>query len=215
MRDSHSMTALRASGLLDLQPSADQDAVRQAYLDLVRVWHPDWFTTDERLREKATAKLAELNAAYEVLKHPAPAFQFAHAVPADLRAPHASARRRVRVQVVRRRPSTGAHFFVSAIAAAAAVLTIIAVLLSGFADGAAEGATTNPRPHAAAATTARAVVVAPPVTVARPVVSRTSSILASSGRARSPFSRDLDQTLARSLAHAGPAPAILDGSSAE
>jgi glyoxylase-like metal-dependent hydrolase (beta-lactamase superfamily II) len=36
---------------------ASQDEIRQAYLDLVRVWHPDRFASDARLREIAEEKL--------------------------------------------------------------------------------------------------------------------------------------------------------------
>ena len=108
MRDSLPMTALRASSLLELQPRADQDAIRQAYLDLVRVWHPDRFGDDVRLRERATAKLAELNAAYAMLKQTTPAFQFRHTVAAQVTNQPMRTRRRVRVQVVRRRRRRGA-----------------------------------------------------------------------------------------------------------
>ena len=200
MRDSLPMTALRASSLLELQPRADQDAIRQAYLDLVRVWHPDRFGDDVRLRERATAKLAELNAAYAMLKQTTPAFQFRHTVAAQVTNQPMRTRRRVRVQVVRRRPAAAARFVVSAVAAAAAVLTLIAVLLTGFTANPAEGAVTQPaQAPAAAPSSSAAADTSHRVVQSAPVV---TSLVASAPRPKSPFSRDLDRVLARS----GPGP---------
>lgn len=50
---------------MDLQPNASIEQVRSAYKDLVKVWHPDRFGHDEKLRERATVKLQQINAAYE------------------------------------------------------------------------------------------------------------------------------------------------------
>ena len=52
---------------LGLEPGASLDQIKQAYRDLVRVWHPDRFAHDERLRIIAQEKLKEINAAYEAL----------------------------------------------------------------------------------------------------------------------------------------------------
>lgn len=54
--------------LLEIEPGASQDDIRQAYKDLVKVWHPDRFGSDPRLQQKAEAKLKQINAAYEFLK---------------------------------------------------------------------------------------------------------------------------------------------------
>lgn len=53
---------------LELDERATPDDVRRAYRDLVKVWHPDRFAEDARLREKADRKLAAINAAYEALR---------------------------------------------------------------------------------------------------------------------------------------------------
>src|SRR5215470_2582119 len=54
--------------VLGLEPGATQQAVKDAYRDLVKVWHPDRFGSDARLREKAQDKLREVNAAFEQLR---------------------------------------------------------------------------------------------------------------------------------------------------
>lgn len=56
---------------LGLRPGASPDEVRQAYRDLVKVWHPDRFS-DDRLKQKAEEKLKEINEAYNSLKHARP-----------------------------------------------------------------------------------------------------------------------------------------------
>jgi len=53
--------------ILGIYPGASADELRQAYRDLVKVWHPDRFSHDEPLRLKAQDKLKEINGAYEVL----------------------------------------------------------------------------------------------------------------------------------------------------
>jgi hypothetical protein len=61
------MTAARARRLLDLENEATPAEVRQAYRDLVRVWHPDRFDSDERLKLKAAGRMSEINVAYRFL----------------------------------------------------------------------------------------------------------------------------------------------------
>lgn len=50
--------------LLGLGPEASMEEVKQAYRDLVKVWHPDRFTHDPKLQAKAQEKLKEINEAY-------------------------------------------------------------------------------------------------------------------------------------------------------
>jgi hypothetical protein len=54
--------------ILDLQPGASKHEVKQAYKDLIVVWHPDRFTHNPRLQQKAQEKVKEINAAYAFLK---------------------------------------------------------------------------------------------------------------------------------------------------
>jgi DnaJ-domain-containing protein 1 len=53
---------------LDLKPNASFDDVKHAYRELAKVWHPDRFGNDARLKDRANVKLGEINAAYERLK---------------------------------------------------------------------------------------------------------------------------------------------------
>ena len=62
------MDLLPYFNILELPPEASLEEVRQAYKDLVNVWHPDRFVHIPRLKERAEKKLREINAAYEVLR---------------------------------------------------------------------------------------------------------------------------------------------------
>ncbi|WP_299485480.1 J domain-containing protein [Acaryochloris sp. IP29b_bin.137] len=53
---------------LSLDQNASFDQIREAYQDLVMVWHPDRFLHNPRLYRKAEAKLKEFNQAYAYLK---------------------------------------------------------------------------------------------------------------------------------------------------
>ena len=52
---------------LEIHDGADKEEIRQAYRDLVTIWHPDQYQENTRLQEKATEKLKELNTAYDTL----------------------------------------------------------------------------------------------------------------------------------------------------
>ncbi|MCG6881286.1 MAG: DnaJ domain-containing protein [Deltaproteobacteria bacterium] len=63
------MNIRRAFEVLEIGADATQDEARQAYKDLVAVWHPDRFSHNPRLRNKAEEKLKEANLAFETVKH--------------------------------------------------------------------------------------------------------------------------------------------------
>lgn len=61
------MTIRNSFRILEVEYGASMEEVKQGYKDLVRVWHPDRFTQDPRLRKKAEDKLKEINRAYSDL----------------------------------------------------------------------------------------------------------------------------------------------------
>src|SRR5688572_20826435 len=62
------MTEREALRLLHLDPGCSRDQLRRAYLDMVKVWHPDRFQTDSKLRAKAERMLQRINDAYALLQ---------------------------------------------------------------------------------------------------------------------------------------------------
>ena len=50
-----------------LEPGATIDAVKKARLTLIKVWHPDRFESEPKLRTDGEEKLKEINAAYQWL----------------------------------------------------------------------------------------------------------------------------------------------------
>lgn len=63
-------TALQeAYELLHVRPGASCEDVKAAYLDMVKIWHPDRHAHEsERLRKKAEEQLKRINQAYETLR---------------------------------------------------------------------------------------------------------------------------------------------------
>lgn len=55
--------------ILELEPGASLQDVKQAYRDLAFVWHPDRYSHNSRLQKKAQERLREINEAYEQLQH--------------------------------------------------------------------------------------------------------------------------------------------------
>jgi hypothetical protein len=54
--------------ILGIDAGATAEQVRQAYIDLVKRWHPDQFAHDPALQQAAEAKLKEINEAYKELQ---------------------------------------------------------------------------------------------------------------------------------------------------
>lgn len=52
---------------LGLAPYTSPAEIEDAYRTLVKVWHPDRFQTDQKLRKAAEEKLKEINAAHDYL----------------------------------------------------------------------------------------------------------------------------------------------------
>ncbi len=51
--------------LLDLEPGASIEAVKLAYRELIKIWHPDRFPNDPKFQKRATRKASALNEAYQ------------------------------------------------------------------------------------------------------------------------------------------------------
>lgn len=62
------MLLKEALDVLALRPGATPVEIKEAYRDMVKVWHPDRFGSDPRLRQKAEEKLKQINKAYQVLE---------------------------------------------------------------------------------------------------------------------------------------------------
>jgi uncharacterized protein YhhL (DUF1145 family) len=54
--------------LLEIEPTDSLADVKQAYRDIVFVWHPDRMTGNTRVQKKAESKLKRINVAYEELQ---------------------------------------------------------------------------------------------------------------------------------------------------
>ena len=50
--------------ILEIQQTASLSEIKQAYRDMIGIWHPDRYVQNPHLHEKATDKLKELNVAY-------------------------------------------------------------------------------------------------------------------------------------------------------
>ena len=46
--------------ILELEPGASPEVVKQAYRELVKIWHPDRFPNDPKFQKKRDARLTEL-----------------------------------------------------------------------------------------------------------------------------------------------------------
>ena len=61
------MTRKQCLDILDLPAGASRDEIVKAYRHLAQVWHPDRFTNNQELQQKAHVKLANINEAYSTL----------------------------------------------------------------------------------------------------------------------------------------------------
>jgi curved DNA-binding protein CbpA len=53
--------------ILGITPDASLYEIKEAYRDLVKVWHPDKYENNPRLRDKAEKQLKQINMAYDTL----------------------------------------------------------------------------------------------------------------------------------------------------
>jgi hypothetical protein len=95
------MELLEAYVLLGARSDAAAEEIRQEYLQLVKVWHPDRFQGDPILVAKAEAKLKLLNEAFRLVQH-APLRNQAHRAAAPEAIP-----REQKATVASNNPSTG------------------------------------------------------------------------------------------------------------
>lgn len=64
-----SSNALQESfAILEIPGTASLQDARLSYKDLVRIWHPDRFQTDERLRRRCEEKIKRINAAFAAVE---------------------------------------------------------------------------------------------------------------------------------------------------
>lgn len=63
------MTLEEAYRILEVAPGATEETVREARKTLAKVWHPDRHANDPELQKRAQDKLADVNAAFEVVEH--------------------------------------------------------------------------------------------------------------------------------------------------
>lgn len=61
------MDIKRCFEILELDRGVSPDKAKQAYKDMVNIWHPDRFSNNPRLKQKAEEKLKDINVAYETL----------------------------------------------------------------------------------------------------------------------------------------------------
>jgi curved DNA-binding protein CbpA len=61
------MDVREAFEMLDLDRKASIEEAKQAYKDLANIWHPDRFSNNPRLKQKAEEQLKRINAAYETV----------------------------------------------------------------------------------------------------------------------------------------------------
>ena len=71
MSTTDDMTPAQARAILDVSPGADDDGIKKAYRRLVREHHPDTLMAQglpQAFIDQATARMAQINRAYDVLR---------------------------------------------------------------------------------------------------------------------------------------------------
>jgi hypothetical protein len=63
-----SLSIDQAFQILEVPSTATWEEVRQAYREMVKVWHPDRFQADAKFQARATKKAQDINLAYQVLE---------------------------------------------------------------------------------------------------------------------------------------------------
>lgn len=53
--------------VLDLEPGASEQQIKQAFRELAKVWHPDRFDGDQRMKQRAHEKFSTITVAYHAL----------------------------------------------------------------------------------------------------------------------------------------------------
>jgi WD40 repeat protein len=55
--------------ILEIEPNASQEEIKQAYRHLAKIWHPDRFYNEPKMKQQADEKIKQINQAYEALKY--------------------------------------------------------------------------------------------------------------------------------------------------
>ena len=165
------MLANEALEILALRPGATPVQIKEAYRDLVKVWHPDRFGSDARLRVKAEEKLQRINEAYRVLQSDAgaaagSAVKAASTARGDVSSPRYSAYAPVAARSGGGSNRAVMSLFYACVGISLALLVSYVVILhpAKLSGGAAPASTTSPA-------VAQAAGAAPAGRVARPVES--------------------------------------------
>ncbi len=112
--------------VLELPPGSTAAEIKQAYRDLVKVWHPDRFGDDVRLRRRAEMQLTRINEAYRLLQS-GPVAETAQAAPrpAETHNTQIPVTVRQRFELWLRRPTSVVWLGSSLGAAAAVALSLV------------------------------------------------------------------------------------------
>ena len=127
------MTEREALRLLHLDENCSRDQLRRAYLDMVKVWHPDRFQTDDKLKAKAERTLQSINDAYALLQARTVSSETAAAADVEQEHPSGHARKEYRARAAAVSPQPIPTGPTRHLVVAAAVGTILGVVFAGLA----------------------------------------------------------------------------------